>query len=262
MKLEILVSAMNQNDMSLVKKMNLKTDALIINQCDRDKSEEMQINSINIRMLSYNERGLSKSRNRAIENANGDICLIADDDVSYYDGIEDQILSIVESNPDTSIYVFRLDNHRKNKYKQSKFNFFDILKVSSVQIAFKRQDISAKSIKFLECFGTGSGKYLLGEENIFLNECLRKKLEIRYYPLTIGYMNDSPSSWFTGQNEKYFYDKGAAFYELSPSYWRLMALGFTLKKYRTYKAQISFISALRSVIKGANSYKKEKYSIN
>jgi glycosyltransferase involved in cell wall biosynthesis len=258
MNIEILVSTMNQKDMSLPKKMNLTTDAIIINQSDRVEREEIIINNHKIRMHSNKERGLSKSRNRAVENAIGDICLIADDDVTYYDNIEKQITNIVEKNPETSVFIFNLDKHRPKKLKSFQLNFLDILKVSSVQIAFKRKAVVDNNIRFLENFGTGSGKVLSGEENIFLNECLKKKLKICYYPVTIGYMNDSPSSWFSGQNEKYFCDKGAVFYELSPFLWKYMAIAFAAKKYNSYKNEITFKNALKSILIGGEKYKVEK----
>ncbi|CEP47881.1 Glycosyl transferase family 2 [[Clostridium] sordellii] len=86
--LEVLVSTMNQKDYSLIKKMNIQTDALFINQCDLNQYEELKKYEKNIRIISNTERGLSKSRNQALLNAKGDICLIADDDIKYVDGYE------------------------------------------------------------------------------------------------------------------------------------------------------------------------------
>ena len=44
MKLQVLVSCMHQQDYSLLEKMNIQTDAIIINQCDINKFENIKIN--------------------------------------------------------------------------------------------------------------------------------------------------------------------------------------------------------------------------
>ncbi len=85
MNVEVLVATMNQKDFSLIKKMNLRGDAVIINQCKKDEYTEIDNNNHKIKFISCNEKGLSKSRNKAITNATGDICIIADDDIIYND---------------------------------------------------------------------------------------------------------------------------------------------------------------------------------
>ena len=92
-KIEVLVATMNQNNFKLIKEMNLSTDAIIINQCEKNEYDEKIINNNKIRMYSYNERGLAKSRNRALDKTDADICVIADDDVIYVDNYEKIILN-------------------------------------------------------------------------------------------------------------------------------------------------------------------------
>ena len=48
-------------------------------------------NNHKIKFISCDEKGLSKSRNKAINNATGDICIIADDDVTYSDDYIEKI---------------------------------------------------------------------------------------------------------------------------------------------------------------------------
>ena len=94
MKVEVLASVMNTTLPETVEHMNLQSDAVIINQCDRMASEEMQISSGNgesrIRFLSFPDRGIGRSRNEAILRAEGDICLFSDADIVYEDGYEAQ----------------------------------------------------------------------------------------------------------------------------------------------------------------------------
>ena len=43
MKIEVLVAAMGQSDCQLIADMNIQTDALIGNQCDKNEIREFQI---------------------------------------------------------------------------------------------------------------------------------------------------------------------------------------------------------------------------
>ena len=81
MTLEVLVSCMHQTNFDIVKNSCINTDVLIVNQCNVDDYLERNNNSGFVeRMICTRERGLSRSRNAAIEHARGDICLICDDD--------------------------------------------------------------------------------------------------------------------------------------------------------------------------------------
>lgn len=83
MKVEVLVSTMNQKDYSLIDKMKIKTDAIVVNQCQEDNSQEFIKNGHRIKWINSSTRGFSISRNICLENATADICLIADDDLEY-----------------------------------------------------------------------------------------------------------------------------------------------------------------------------------
>ena len=83
MKIQVLVAAMNQTDHSLPEKMNIKCDAIIGNQCERNSIEKYIWNGHNIEYLNFAERGVGLNRNNALMRASGDICLFADDDMVY-----------------------------------------------------------------------------------------------------------------------------------------------------------------------------------
>ena len=112
MKVEVLASVMNTTLPETVEHMNLQSDAVIINQCDRMASEEMQISSGNgesrIRFFSFPDRGIGRSRNEAILRAEGDICLFSDADIVYEDGYEAAILAEFERNPEADMIIFNI----------------------------------------------------------------------------------------------------------------------------------------------------------
>ena len=61
----------------------------------------------NVYWIDTLDRGLSKSRNLAIKNAIGDICLIADDDVVLEKDFHESILSSYESLSDADLISFK-----------------------------------------------------------------------------------------------------------------------------------------------------------
>lgn len=213
MNIEVLISTMQQKDLSLIDKMNISTDALIINQLNRCDSQISTLSEEKVRMLSFNEKGLSRSRNKAIENADGEICIIADDDVEYHENYNDIISEAYNKYTEADIIAFSVRrkggrNLKKAENRFKKVNLLSSMRLSSVQLTFKRKSIVNKGIKFNELFGSGSNEYQMGEENIFLSECFRKNCKIIFIPLEIGIVTHEESTWFIGFNEKYFFDRG------------------------------------------------------
>jgi len=258
MRVEVLISTMFQNDFSLVQKMNIKTDALIINQCDKEDKQVLEIDNNKIRMLSYNERGLSKSRNKAIHNSNADICIIADDDLVYEENYEKIVLNAYEKYPEADIIAFDVpsknDSRPTSTLKEGNVDFLHTLKISSFQITFKRKCIIEKAISFNELFGAGA-KYTCGEENIFLVEALKKGLKVKYVKEKIAIVNHNESTWYNGFNKRLFKSKGAMFYEMSPLLSYFLITQFAIRKWNLYKKDCSLIGAFKYMIEGLNEYK-------
>ena len=86
MKLQILVSSLNQEVKSLAEKMNLQADAILINQCNENRYEEWTQDGHRIRCYHLAERGVGLSRNNALLRADADLCLFSDEDIVYDDG--------------------------------------------------------------------------------------------------------------------------------------------------------------------------------
>ena len=91
MKLEVLVTTMHCNDLSIYKRMNLQTDAIIANQCDNDEVLCEVIDNHNVKMVSTNTRGVSLNRNIAINHSTADYILFSDDDLIFNNGYEKEI---------------------------------------------------------------------------------------------------------------------------------------------------------------------------
>lgn len=154
-------------------------------------SEEIPVdnNFKKIELYYYNESGLSRSRNRALDFLTAEIGLIADDDVSYLESSFDIISRAFIENPEYDIITFQIIDSKGIPFKyysskKKKLNILSVLKVSSIEIAFRTKSIQETGLKFDERFGLGTNLKSC-EENIFLTDCIKKGMKILYIPKPI-----------------------------------------------------------------------------
>lgn len=260
MKIEVLMATMNRQsieELELEKK-SIFSNCLIINQVTNENLNliDEEIKNKNIRMLSFREKGLSKSRNRALENAKGDICMIADDDVSYVEGYEKIIRDTYQENKKADFMTFQIltpENGFFKDYKKLDFkhNNISVLKVSSPDITFKRKTILENNLKFPEEFGLGSA-FQTGEQSIWLTNCLKKGL-LGFYkslPIVIHPFENSGRIY----NEKTIVDRGALHAKLFS--WKCLAVNliFGIKKFKEYKKDLNIFSYIKYIYSGSFIY--------
>jgi len=263
MKLEILLSCMNQKDFSIVKESCITGDVLLINQANDNSLIENNNDKQSIRMISTTERGLSRSRNMAIRNSNGDICLLSDDDEIFSKNYEKIILDSYLRLQDADIIAFDVANKvtRLSK-KTQRIGYFNSLKLSSCQLSFKRASILKHNIWFDPFMGAGTGNGC-GEENKFLLDCLKAKMKIYYVPATISVLDTKESSWFSGYDREFFYQRGAAtrrMMGLLPSV--CYGVYYLLFKRELYTPTISMKNAVMELLHGIIENPIQKQVIN
>lgn len=215
MKLIVLISCMHEKDYSIIERSNVQTDVVVVNQCDKDSIDEFDFKNkkgetCHAKFINTTERGLSRSRNMAIRNAWGDVCLIADDDEIFEDDIEETIIMNFHNHPKASLIAFSLrwvDVNVSYPSKPMILRFKNLLQVSSVQICFKLMDVINNNILFDEKMGSGTGNGG-GEENHFMLDCRKFGFEMWYCPGVIATISKGDSKWFKGYTEKYFRDRG------------------------------------------------------
>ncbi len=263
MEIEVLISTMNKRSFNFINEMNIKGNCLIINQTNYEKKDYIydEINKRHIKFLSFNEKGLSKSRNKAIENSTADICVIADDDLVYNDNYLKIIREAYLKYNDADLIIFDVPSTNTMRpdsiisTKTCKIGYLKSLKVSSYKITFKRESILNNKIRFDELFGAGS-VFNSGEENIFLFDCLKKGLNIYYIPIKIATVSHETSTWFNGFNRNYFRTKGALSNRLFKCFDFIFILQFAIRKYRLYYKEISIIKAISYMCEGRTDYKQ------
>lgn len=259
MRVQVLVATMHQTDHSLLKKMNIQTDAIVVNQCDENKIEEFEYNGHKIKWLSLKERGVGLSRNTALMRADADILLFADDDIVYVDGYEDMIIRAFESNPKISFAVFNIESLNPDRpehidLKDKKLNWANCLKYGACRTAVRREKIFKANINYSLLFG-GGAPHQAGEDNLFTINCLQKGLKGMASSFMLGTVNQEESTWFKGYNEKYYIDRGFLFASMYGRWSKFVLLLFELKSIHKPSA-ISLIQRLKLEFAGVKAFKK------
>lgn len=260
MKIDILLSCMHKKDTSIVERSNIQTDTVVVNQCDEESViSETYVNkkgeTHSIIFISTTERGLSRSRNMALRNSTADVCVIVDDDETMTDNYAEVIAAAYAENPKADVIAFnfvRADGTKKHELKRArKIGYIGALRISSIQITFRRESVAGHNIMFDEEMGAGTGNGA-GEENKFLYDCLKHGLRIIEAPAVIARLNPGePSSWFRGFDKKYFFDLGWSVRRFMGRFFATLYAFYTcVSKYRMYKKDCTFTAALCAFLKG------------
>ena len=93
-------------------------------------------------------------------------------------------------------------------------------------------------------------KYISGEENIFLMDCLKSGLSIKFIPIVIGKHPKESSGHIL--DESAIYSKGALFYRLFDYKCLYLNLLFIIKKLKIIK--LNKFKAISLIYKGTKEY--------
>ena len=232
MTIQTLVSCVNQNMEEIASKMNLQTDAIVINQCDSNSYLEYEYKGHTICCYSFKERGVGLSRNNALLRATADIVLFSDEDIVYEDGYAIKVLEQFEKHHDKDFILFNMDvaadRATYHTEAETEVKWYNCGRYPTYSFAIRREKLHKNNITFSLLFG-GGAKYSNGEDSIFIRDCLKKGMKALAVPVTIGKEVPRPSTWFAGYNEKFFFDRGVLYAYLYGKMAKPFALRFLLK---------------------------------
>lgn len=256
MKLQVLVSTMYQKDYSLLERMNIHSDVIVINQCDYNKVERFTFRGYDVLWMSFNERGVGVSRNNALLRASGDILLFADDDVVYEDDYSQRIIGCFENNPTVDFIVFNLKSLNPERPeavvdKTYKLHWYNCMKFGACKIAIRKDEIRKANVYFSLLFG-GGAQYQAGEDSLFIIQCLKQKMSALASTELIGTVRQESSSWFKGFDEKFFFDKGVLMKQCF-GIWAKALLVVLLVKNAKWSRQLGLKRAITASFKGVES---------
>ena len=265
MTLQHIISTMYREDASFVDNLHCNCPVLVINQADGADDIQTTVGDVPVRMITTPERGLSNSRNRLLENAEGDICIVGDDDLLYAPGYDEIIRKAYADHPKADIIAFqfseRLDADTRQAFPtERRLGILQISKVASVEVTFRLASIRRAGLRFDPLLGLGA-QFGSSEENAFLADALRAGLHIHYVPETICYCiedQEDRRKWTDGFNRDYFVKRGACFSRIYGWLYLPMSAAFVVLKKRSLFRNIPLFSALRWMWEGKHEYRRMK----
>lgn len=139
-----------------------------------------------VRVLPLPGRGLSRNRNHCLDNATGDLLMIADDDLRLYPEGLKSVIRTFEDNPTLEYGSFRYDSDYPKEYPAQECSLATLPKnfyQTSFEIILRRYS-RASILRFHEQFGLGAEEYTAGEEELLLKKARNQNLDCRFFPIT------------------------------------------------------------------------------
>lgn len=249
---------MNQTSFSKVSEMNIHSDVIFANQTSFSSLVEETIDGKKATMINTKTKGVGINRNLALSLASSDLCLFSDDDVKYYDDMEEIVFNEFNNFPDADVIIFSFVSDSSTREiktydKTHRIHKFSKKPWATFQIAFKLKSLRRCNISFSTLFGGGC-MFPCGEDSLIIRDFLKNKLKVYVSSRIIGEVSFKESSWFTGFNKEYFYGQGAYYQYACPktkSIWFLYIL-FKTKK----EKQLSILEKIKWLKRGAFGFRK------
>lgn len=257
MTLQVLVTTMHQNDLSIYKDMNLQSDAIIANQADTFAYQEEKIDGHTVQMFTTPTRGTSRNRNIAVSVSTADYILFSDDDLVFNDGYEQLILEEFERHTEAEAIKFNLhDLSSTRKLSMRRIENFEKATRSNMAasgvcgLVIRSSILKRDNLHFHEYFGPGLENYC-GEDTIFLQQIIRNKIKFYRSPIDIAGIDQTESTWFDGKfGEKKFTVNGKVLATIYPNLCYFIAFRSAYRFYKRHNSSLSFREILKCYIKG------------
>ena len=191
--------------------------------------------------------GVAKSRNAALENAQGKYLIFADDDIIFDENGIKQLLEYFEAHPECAIIMAHTSDEtgelRKSyQARAQRLTRFNSAKAATYEMMVRVDAIRAADVHFDENFGAGANNYL-GDEYIFIADALKKGLKGMYLPIRVA-IHPKESSGSAWGSEKDLKARAAVFTRV---------FGITAPIFRTLfllksrKGKVGFTKALQFI---------------
>ena len=185
-----------------------------------------------LRIELFDEVGLSRNRNRGLELAASDICLLTDEDIRLEPSAIETVANAFDEVPNAVVITFRVRVGGRSEPRAwvgpRRHTWRTLAKVASPEIAVRRRWVMAHDIHFDVRFGLGAPRWTSGEENIFLADIRRETPDIYGYATRIG-EHPRPGS-AQRLDARAMFGKGALFARMYGRAGILYLIAFTLKK--------------------------------
>lgn len=253
MTLQLLVAAVGAKALPLAEEMNIDSDAIIVAQKLEAGEQEYTYKGHRILYISMPEKGVGLNRNTSLSRATADISLFADEDIIYDEGYEKKVLEAFADHPEADVLLFNVKAMPgRETYHNDKFGrvrWFNCGRYPTYSMAVRTAKVHEKNIAFSPLFG-GGAKYSNGEDSLFIMSCLKAGLKVYKVPVGIGHEKVRESTWFTGYNRKFFFDRGVLYAHLYGKLAGFMGLRFVLSKRKEMCKEIPWKEAYSIIQEG------------
>ena len=263
-RLQLLISTMDDDYDRLVDRMNVRCDAIVINQCGVDAARLYRDQEKCVKWFDSCDRGIGKSRNEAILRSSGEILLFCDNDCVYKDSLEALVLEAFDGHPEADMLLFDFASVPSPSGRQGlrierekRVRLLSCMRYGAIRFAIRRESLLRANATFSLLFG-GGARYMCGEDTLFLRDCLGAKLKVIALPIEIGVVDFSCSSWFQGFTEQYFRDRGALHRAvMGPMHWLVSLRHAVLTK--KSDASVSVRKSFSLMLAGAKNYRAKRW---
>lgn len=240
------------------------TEYILIHQMPGEKEDayaeiQQKLREKGIQLRMYDESGLSKSRNHALDNAEGKYMLLCDEDVHLLPETKTIVVQEGNAHPDADILVFRIRDAKGVPYKNypAREKILEgnaLASVSSVEMVIRRNWWLKHRVYFDERFGLGA-EFPGGEEFIFLRDAVHKGAKVIFIPKDIViHPQESSGKTFSPDMLR---AKGAMMRKVYGNKAWIVSLVFGIKKFPLYKNEFGLIAALRYLTEGSEKFRED-----
>lgn len=257
-RFQLLLSTVDQTDYSILDERNINCSAVVVNQADSFSKDVFMHKGKEVVWLNFPERGVGLSRNLALLHATAEIVLFADDDITYSDSIEADVLKEFDSAEQSDAIVFNLAadgeslRRPKQNHSRNRLNRFNCVRYGAPRFAARLDSLRKTRVAFSLLFG-GGAPFNSGEDSLFILDCVKRGMKVYTSPIAVGTVSFEKSSWFTGFDDKYFADKGASYRAIAGAFAPVYMGQFLLKHSEFWKHE-GLARAFKLMMRGARNY--------
>lgn len=201
-----------------------------------------------VEIHEFKDKGIARNRNHALDAATAPYLLMSDDDVTYYPEGITKLLERFEADPALDFAAFRSTMPAPRIFPPDGHDLaapWRFYYLTGFEMAFRRQALLEKNLRFCELAGIGAPEMVAGEEDLILYNAVKKGMKCRFFDFAVA---DHP--WPTtcekeARNEKMIFTKGVVMAVV-----RGYATALTRYPLEAARAPMPFFPALRQLLAG------------
>jgi glycosyltransferase involved in cell wall biosynthesis len=160
------------------------------------------------RYQELESKGVAKSRNQAIDLAEGEYLIFSDDDITFNEFGLRQAIEYLDAHPDISLLLGQATDETgalRKRYPGNveKLGRLNSARAATYEMVIRVADVRRLGVRFDEDFGAGAKNYL-GDEYIFVVDLIKAGGKAVFAPITLAQhpTESSGSRWGSAQDRR------------------------------------------------------------